>query len=215
MAHTMNNVIGAIRVWARHLEKTGQVNPQVTLAKFQNELRRIRENAEEAIRLISNMTDPLEEAVLAPTDVHDCLAKAIQSCWWPEHVHLERDYRADVSLVQANAKRLEAVFHNLLSNAIQILTQRGGTVCLTTRQNTPGQVEIVVADDGPGIPPELQDRVFNPGVSGKEGGLGLGLWLVETFVHQFDGQIEFTTSPEKGTTFTITLQSMNNLIRDT
>jgi C4-dicarboxylate-specific signal transduction histidine kinase len=36
--------------------------------------------------------------------------------------------------------------------------------------------------------------------------LGLGLWLVETFVHQFDGQIDFTTSPETGTSFTITLQ---------
>jgi GAF domain-containing protein/anti-sigma regulatory factor (Ser/Thr protein kinase) len=206
MAHTMNNVIGAIRVWATRLERTAQTNPQVSLAKFKNELRRMRENTEEAIRLISTMTDPLEEAALAPTDVHDCLAKAIQSCWWPEDVHLERDYGRDVPLVRANAKRLEAVFHNLLSNAIQILTRRGGTIRLTTRWTSPGQVEIVVTDDGPGIPPELQDRVFNPGVSGKEGGLGLGLWLVETFVHQFDGQIEFTTSPETGTAFTITLQ---------
>ncbi|MBE7550481.1 MAG: GAF domain-containing protein [Anaerolineales bacterium] len=212
MAHTMNNVIGAIRVWATRLEKAAQTNPQVTLAKFNNELRRMRENTEEAIRLISTMTDPLEEAVLAPTDVHDCLARAIQSCWWPENVFLERDYGRDVPLVRANAKRLEAVFHNLLSNAIQILSRPGGTIRLTTRRASPGQVEIVVADDGPGIPPELQDRVFNPGVSGKEGGLGLGLWLVETFVHQFDGQIEFTTSPEKGTAFTITLQPVNNLM---
>jgi GAF domain-containing protein/two-component sensor histidine kinase len=206
MAHTMNNVIGAIRVWATHLEKTAQTNPQVSLAKFKNELRRMRENTEEAIRLISTMTDPLEEAALAPTDVHDCLAKAIQSCWWPENVHLERDYGRDIPPIRANAKRLEAVFHNLLSNAIQILTRRGGTIRLTTHRAGSGQVEIVVADDGPGIPPELQDRVFNPGVSGKEGGLGLGLWLVETFVYQFDGRIDFTTSPEKGTAFTITLQ---------
>ncbi len=211
MAHTMNNVIGAIRVWATQLERTAQANPQVTLLKFKDELHRIRQNAEEAIRLISNMTDPLEEVALAPTEVHLCLDKAIQSCWWPENVQLSQDYSADVPLVRANAKRLEAVFHNLLSNAVQILAEQGGTIRLWTRRTAAGQAQIVVADDGPGIPSELQDRVFNPGVSGKEGGLGLGLWLVETFIHQFDGQIEFTTSSEKGTTFTITLQAMDVL----
>ena len=51
--------------------------------------------------------------------------------------------------------------------------------------------------------------VFNPGVSGKEGGLGLGLWLAETFIHQFEGQITFTSSGAKGTTFVVTLQPMN------
>jgi nitrogen-specific signal transduction histidine kinase len=55
----------------------------------------------------------------------------------------------------------------------------------------------------------MQERVFNPGVSGKEGGLGLGLWLAETFIHQFEGQITFTSSGAKGTTFVVTLQPMN------
>jgi GAF domain-containing protein/anti-sigma regulatory factor (Ser/Thr protein kinase) len=210
MAHTMNNIIGAIRVWALQLENTARSTPQVSLAKFQEELRRIRYNAEEAIKLISAITDPLEEPVLAPTDVHQCLAAAIQSCWWTERVRLREEYGQDVPLVRANAKRLEAVFHNLLTNAIQVLSERGGTIHLSTRRTTAGQVEISVADNGPGIPPELQGYVFNPGVSGKEGGLGLGLWLAETFVHQFDGQIEFTTSATKGTTFVVTLQPMKD-----
>ncbi|MBE7468013.1 MAG: GAF domain-containing protein [Anaerolineales bacterium] len=211
MAHTMNNVIGAIRVWAMRMEWAVQTNPQVALVKYKDDLHHIRQNAEEAIRLISTMTDPLEEAALAPTDAHDCLDKAVQSCWWPENVQLRRAYGPDVPLVRANAKRLEAVFHNLLSNAIQILAHRGGAILVSTTVTAAGEAQIIIADDGPGIPPELQDRVFNPGVSGKEGGLGLGLWLVETFIHQFDGTINFTTSPEKGTAFTITLKSM---IRD-
>ena len=209
MAHTMNNVIGAIRVWATQLEKTALTTPQASLLKFKDELRRIRQNAEEALKLISNITDPLEEAAVAPTDVHHCLANAIQSCWWPENVRLSQDYGADVPLVRANAKRLEAVFHNLLSNALQVLTERGGAIRVCTRHTPTGQAEIIVADDGPGIPPELQERVFNPGVSGKEGGLGLGLWLAETFVHQFEGQITFTSSEAEGTAFIVTLQPMD------
>ncbi|MBI1878641.1 MAG: GAF domain-containing protein, partial [Chloroflexi bacterium] len=79
MAHTMNNVIGAIRVWATQLERTAHTSPQMTLAKFNDELHRIRQNAEEAIRLIGTITDPLVEAALAPTDVHQCLDRAVQT----------------------------------------------------------------------------------------------------------------------------------------
>jgi GAF domain-containing protein/two-component sensor histidine kinase len=209
MAHTMNNVIGAIRVWATGLEQTAITAPEMPLASFSDELQRIRKNAEEAIKLISNMTDPLEEVAQGPTDVHEYLARAVQSCWWPDNVRLQREYQPHLSPVRANAQRLEAIFHNLISNAIQALTERGGMVRLVTRQATGGPVEIVVADNGPGIPPELQERVFNPGVSGKHGGLGLGLWLAESFVHQFEGEITFTSSPAKGTAFVVTLQPMN------
>jgi len=208
MAHTMNNVIGAIRVWATTLEQTALAAPEVRLAKYSDDLRRIRLNAEEALKLISNMTDPLEEVALAPTNTHECLARAVKSCWWPDNVRLRRDYQHQIPPVRANAQRLEAVFHNLISNAIQALTERGGTVSLQTRLNPTGQVEIVVADDGPGIPSELQERVFNPGISGKHGGLGLGLWLAESFIHQFEGEITFTTSANKGTAFVVTLQPM-------
>ena len=54
----------------------------------------------------------------------------------------------------------------------------------------------------------MQGQMFNPGVSGTEGGLGIGLWLVETFVHQFDGRIDFASSESDGTIFVITLQPL-------
>jgi GAF domain-containing protein/two-component sensor histidine kinase len=208
MAHTMNNIVGAIRVWATNLENHGMVRPQASLGEFKREVGRIRQNAEEAIRLISTMTGPLEQAALAPTDVHQCLAAAIVSCWWPDNVHLSRDYGQDIPLIKANAKRLEAVFHNLLSNAIQALAEEGGEIRLRTRDTPKGEVEVAISDNGPGIPPDLQSQMFNPGVSGTDGGLGIGLWLVETFIQQADGHIEFVSSETEGTTFTVSLQPM-------
>lgn len=205
MAHTMNNVIGAIRVWAAKLEYTAQTRPQVTLAQAVKEISHIKKNAEEAIQLIGDITDPLELPTISPTDLHYCLGEAIRSCWWPDNVKLKQNYGQNLPKVQANAKRLEAVFHNLLSNSIQAMTQTGGEIRLTTRATSNGQVEIAVADNGPGIPPELQERIFKPAVSGREGGMGLGLWLVETFIHQFNGDISFTSSPQNGATFTVTL----------
>lgn len=210
MAHTMNNVVGAIRVWVSTLEEATLSTPQLPLAKFQTKVRQIRQNAEEAIKLISKITDPLQQATVAPTDVHACLAGAIQSCWWPDNVYLRKDYGHHVPLVKANAKRLQAVFHNLLSNAIQALAEEGGEIRLFTRPTAGGWAEIIIADDGPGIPAELQESIFNPGVSGKADGLGIGLWLAETFIHQFDGHIDFSSTPGKGTTFVVTLQPLES-----
>lgn len=209
MAHTMNNVVGAIRVWALALERAAKNTPQAALGRFEKTVRQIRQNAEEAIDLMSSMTGPLVEADVSPTNLHQCLDAAVQSCWRPDNIRVIKNYGRDIPPIKANHARLEAVFHNLLSNAVQAMTHQGGHIELSTRRNSHGWVEAAIADNGPGIPPELQERVFNPGVSGKERGLGIGLWLAETFVHQFGGQINFVSSPEAGTTFTITLQPMD------
>jgi two-component system nitrogen regulation sensor histidine kinase GlnL len=65
-------------------------------------------------------------------------------------------------------------------------------------------LELQVIDDGPGVADEIQDRIFNPLVSGREGGTGLGLSLAQTFVHYHQGVIEFESRPGR-TTFRILL----------
>jgi GAF domain-containing protein/two-component sensor histidine kinase len=206
MAHTMNNVVGAIRVWASTLKRAAEVAPSDPLSRYEKTVGQIQQNAEEAIKLMGSMTGPLMKAEIAPTDVHDCLDAGVRSCWWPDNIQLKKNYGEDISLIKANGERLEAVFYNLLSNAVQAMTPDGGEIQLRTHRNAKGWIEVIIADNGPGIPLELQERVFNPGVSGKDRGLGIGLWLVETFIHQFEGQIDFTTSATAGTKFTVSLQ---------
>ena len=65
-------------------------------------------------------------------------------------------------------------------------------------------LELQVIDDGPGIPPEIRDRVFYPLVSGREGGTGLGLTLAQTFVQHHHGVIEVESQPGR-TCFRIVL----------
>ncbi|MFQ5519179.1 MAG: hypothetical protein ACE5E3_04165, partial [Mariprofundus sp.] len=52
----------------------------------------------------------------------------VQSCWWPDNIHLTKTYGEDIPLVKANDERLEAAFINLLSNAIQAMTPEGGEI---------------------------------------------------------------------------------------
>jgi GAF domain-containing protein/two-component sensor histidine kinase len=212
IAHTMNNVVGAIRVWASTLEYASHNTPNLPIIRYQKEMIHIRQNAEEAIKLIRNMTDPLKEAEIAPTEVHLCLAEAIKSCWWPDNVKLSRDYGKDVPLVKANSKRLEAAFNNLLSNAVQALAETGGLITVKTERTATGQARISIHDNGPGIPAELQKSIFKkPRISSHSKGLGIGLWLVETFIDQFEGEIDFTSNSEIGTTFVITLQPLASI----
>ncbi len=72
------------------------------------------------------------------------------------------------------------------------------------RQRHKLALELQVIDDGPGVPEEIRDRIFNPLVSGREGGSGLGLSLAQTFVQYHRGVIEFDSRPGR-TVFTILL----------
>jgi signal transduction histidine kinase len=94
------------------------------------------------------------------------------------------------------------VLFNLFWNAVRAMP-KGGTIHVGARRRT-GHLEIVVRDDGPGIPIEILDRVFEPRVSTKSSG-GLGLHIVETIVKEADGEVRAANHPAGGAEFTITI----------
>lgn len=104
--------------------------------------------------------------------------------------------------------QMQEVFVNLLRNALEATDRGAVTVRLETR---PGYRVVTIADTGHGIPEEIRARIFQPFVSTKrhKGGTGLGLALSRNIVTSHGGEIQFTTSPGKGTTFTIVIPQGN------
>lgn len=104
-----------------------------------------------------------------------------------------------------DADRFQRVLQNLVTNAREALSrQKGGRIDVSTRREGQ-QCVITVADNGPGIPPEIRTTVFEPFVSqGKTNGTGLGLAIAKSVVEAHHGWIDFTTS-RKGTSFTVQL----------
>jgi PAS domain S-box-containing protein len=98
---------------------------------------------------------------------------------------------------------LERVLVNLIENG-RIAAGARGTVVVHARAERAG-VELVVEDDGPGIPPELRDRLFRPFVTGRSDGIGLGLFLVHRIVELHRGRIEVAPRGGGGTVFTVHL----------
>jgi signal transduction histidine kinase len=98
--------------------------------------------------------------------------------------------------------QIDQVLVNLLTNAAQALGPAGGTIRVGARERADG-VEMYVADDGPGIPPEVLPRIFDPFFTTKDvgEGSGLGLSIVHGIVDRHGGRIDVESAPGKGTTF--------------
>ena len=111
---------------------------------------------------------------------------------------------------QADPHRLEQVLANLVDNAIKYGRPQG-TVTVNGRATDEGELEISVQDDGPGIPIEALDRVFerfyrvDKARSRDQGGTGLGLSIVKHIIHNHGGRVWAKSEPGKGATFFFTL----------
>jgi len=120
--------------------------------------------------------------------------------------------------VRGSARQLEQVVINLIQNALQALPSPDRGVSVVTEPDPGGsQVLIRVSDEGTGIPPELAARVMEPFFTTRleQGGTGLGLAISATIVKENGGQIEFTTAPGEGTSFTVRLCAVSPAVTTT
>jgi signal transduction histidine kinase len=105
--------------------------------------------------------------------------------------------------VRGRSGEIVSALVNLVVNAIDATSQTGGTITLRTGESD-GASWVQVADDGPGMPPEIERRVFEPFFTTKgEEGTGLGLAMVYACMQRHRGSVRLETAPGKGTTFTL------------
>lgn len=120
---------------------------------------------------------------------------------------LRTDYTT-VPPVAANRTLIEWALENLIKNAVDALQERGGEIVLSVAPRTASKtVEVRVSDDGPGVPRALRKRIFEPGISTKDHGWGVGLSLSRRIVEELHGgTLELVTSEtEGGAAFSIAL----------
>lgn len=116
-------------------------------------------------------------------------------------VHLE--IPEGIPPLRMDSSHFAQMIQNLVLNALEAMPQGGDIFIQAEYQD--GEVILVIRDTGPGIPREIQSRIFEPGFTTKPAGTGLGLAVVKSVVERYGGEIEVFSLPGEGTTFRIRL----------
>jgi two-component system nitrogen regulation sensor histidine kinase NtrY len=142
----------------------------------------------------------------AIVDLHQLLAEtlALYDGLFAE-VSIERRFGADVKAVRLDPEQIRRVIINLVDNAAEAMERRGCIVVETQRDAANNVIRIIVADNGPGIPPAEREKLFLPYYSTKGRGSGLGLAIVRRIIAEHGGSIEVADNQPTGTRFTIEL----------
>jgi signal transduction histidine kinase len=125
-----------------------------------------------------------------------------------KNIKIEILLSENIPLLAFDPSEMNRVFLNLIANAIQA-SYEDETVTIQTYAET-GQVVVEVADNGPGIPPEIHEKIFSPFFTTKEEGTGLGLSIVAKIVKAHDGSVVIKSYQDKGVVFKISLPFINS-----
>jgi two-component system, LuxR family, sensor kinase FixL len=120
-------------------------------------------------------------------------------------VALRRRLEPNLPAVVIDRVEVQQVLINLMRNAVEAMSQSPRRELTLSAEMADRMVRIGVGDTGPGLPPLVADRLFQPFVSTKEDGMGVGLSICHTLVEGQGGRIWVTANPEGGTTFHFTL----------
>jgi signal transduction histidine kinase len=197
LAHEIRNPLGVIKGSAEMLhQKLGESNPLASeLAGY------ISSETNRLSALVTRFLDfarPLH-AELVPQEITAVLDRALHDVSLSlahkneeEPIHVERQYEPNLPLLPLDESLCEQAFVNLIQNAYDAMGSGAGTLRVTAaRANTASRdgVEVRIEDTGPGIPAELKEQIFNPFVTTKKTGVGLGLSIVSRIVDGHHGTI--------------------------
>lgn len=208
LAHEIKNPLGGIRGAAQLLHR--ELN-EPRLAEYTQV---ITDEADRLQGLLDRLLTPHRLPQVSELNIHEVLerVRSVVLAETPNGLSVRRDYDTSLPDMFGDKEQLIQATLNIVRNAVQAMHGAGEVVLKTrvsrqvtlNRRRLPIALCIQISDNGPGIPEHIRDTLFNPLVSARPGGTGIGLHLAHTFVLQHNGNIEFFTEPGQ-TVFTIML----------
>lgn len=214
VAHEINNPLSGILTYAKLLRKwlgKGEATGKHGEEAFQC-LDLIASESRRCGDLVKNLLTFSRVTPMHPeeTDLNrlvDRIIRLVQHNLEMTGIQLQRSFSEALPTVHCDPAQIEQVLLALVMNAIDAMP-RGGNLWLTTRATADsGEVEVEVRDDGHGIPAEILPQIFEPFLTTKESGkgVGLGLAISHSIVERHRGHIQVKSEAGRGTTFTVTL----------
>lgn len=204
VAHDIRNPLSSIKMQAQLLRGRvrGDAEDEAMVLSVLHDIQQV----ESVIRDLLELARP-GELRLEPTSVNAVVQEALQQLSAQfTHRKIAVVTRLDQALppVPLDAERFKQALLNVLNNAAEAMPT-GGTITVASRPDGESTLLVEICDDGVGIEPEMADRVFDPFVSTKRDGMGLGLVNVKAVVERHGGRIALSPNAPKGTCTTIWL----------
>jgi len=213
IAHEVNQPLSAIANYSRALLNMLDVDSNDT-EELRDTVNKIRSQSHRAGEIVRRMcdfvsrhdTEPRPTAINEVVDEVLSFAKLASS---PTLVKLRTELKGDLPEVFFDRIQLQQVILNLVNNAVEAIEpDTPGQVTICSFSENPSIVTLHVIDDGPGIPPEIEERMFEPFFSNKHHGTGMGLAISRSIVEAQGGTLGFVRNPTKGVTFFVQLPAM-------
>jgi len=214
IAHEVNQPLSAIANYSRALTHMLKVN-SVESEELFDTVDKIRTQSHRAGEIVRRMRDFVSRHVTEPqpTSINEVVQEVLslaQLALGPTLVRLRTEFEDDLPKVFFDRVQLQQVILNLVNNAVEAIEPRTpGKVTIRSFSEDPAQVTLQIIDDGPGIPAEIEDRLFEPFFSNKHHGTGMGLAISSSIVESQGGTLGFVRNPDRGVTFYVQFPAMN------
>jgi two-component system, NtrC family, sensor kinase len=211
VAHEINNPLAGVYTYTRLIIRRlseGKTS-EADIKKLIDQLGVMAREVERATNIVLNLLDftrPKEPAK-TPTQLNTVIEESLQVLTAALTLH---DVRITKTLgavpeVKADPAQIKQVFLNILTNACEAM-QQGGALSIVSRPGeAPGSVAVEFTDTGAGIPPDVLPKIFDPFVSTKNKGTGLGLAVAYDLVSRHGGKLEVSSALGEGTCMTVVL----------
>ena len=207
IAHEIKNPLAGIAGVIQVLRKEHAVGDQKRL--ILDEVLVQVERMDKAVRNLLSFARP-PEPKLTPADINELISRLLNFLapqFARNSISVDRKLATGLPWLTLDPDLMQQALINIALNAIQAMPE-GGKFVVETRSvkpdgQSPGSIEVLCSDTGKGITLENQSRIFNPFYTTRQQGTGLGLSITQRIIEQHGGEISVMSSPEKGTTFTL------------
>jgi two-component system NtrC family sensor kinase len=203
IAHEINNPLQSVRN-CLHLAGRMELTPEQRLNYHQM----AKLELDRLMQTVQQMLDYFRPGSLdrKPVDLNEIVRRVlflVDNQLLDNHIKYQIDYAPDLPQVMAVSDQIQQVLLNLVLNAMEAMPG-GGNLLITTRASK-DEVEILVEDSGPGIAPQDRERIFEPFVSTKDGGTGLGLAVSYGIISAHGGSLGIVEGAGTGACFRVSL----------
>jgi len=201
VAHEINNPLGNISLYAQMLLK------KIEDESDRNKLNIINDESNRAARIVKSLLDfaRQSEPTMSPTDINGAISKVLSILKHELEYIKVNTILPQLPLIDCDPGQISQVLMNIITNSIQAITVNGNITIETRVENN--NVEIIITDNGYGIPEENLNKIFDPFFTTKKPGEGTGLGLSISYgiIKRHNGSIDVKSEVGIGTTFIIKL----------